>query len=105
MKARRSKTAPQPARSGDRQRNLRASMALILRHRASLAVFRIALVFASLTIGLGAASTKASSHITCQMVRDYVARVGLSHAKRVAAAHNITASEKRRARRCLSTQM
>jgi len=40
-------------------------------------------------------------HITCDMVRSYVAQVGLAQAKAVAQAAGMTASEERRARHCL----
>jgi hypothetical protein len=39
--------------------------------------------------------------ITCEMVRAYVAQVGLEQARAVAVAHGITASQERRARACL----
>ncbi len=41
------------------------------------------------------------SHITCDMVRSYVAQVGLAQAKAMAEAAGMTASEERRARQCL----
>ena len=41
------------------------------------------------------------SHITCEMVRSYVAQVGLAQAKAMAQAAGMTASEERRARQCL----
>lgn len=40
--------------------------------------------------------------ITCDMVRAYVAKVGLTQAVAMAEAAGITASEKERARRCLA---
>ncbi len=43
------------------------------------------------------------SHITCDMVRSYVAQVGLQQAKAMAAAAGMTASEERRARQCLAS--
>ena len=39
--------------------------------------------------------------ITCEMVRAYVARVGLEQARALAVAHGITASQEQRARACL----
>ena len=40
-------------------------------------------------------------HISCEMVRAYVAQVGAAQAKAVALAHGMTASQEERARRCL----
>ena len=50
-----------------------------------------------------AASSGSISHsaITCEMVRAYVAQVGLAQAAAMAQSAGITASEKDRARRCL----
>jgi hypothetical protein len=42
------------------------------------------------------------SHITCEMVRSYVAQVGLAQAKAMAQAAGMTPSEERRAKQCLS---
>jgi hypothetical protein len=42
------------------------------------------------------------SNITCDMVRSYVAQVGLAQARAMAAAAGMTASEERRARQCLT---
>ena len=42
------------------------------------------------------------SGITCEMVRAYVAQVGLAQAAAMAESNGITASEKERARRCLA---
>jgi hypothetical protein len=39
--------------------------------------------------------------ITCEMVRTYVAQVGLEEARAVAAAHGMTASQEKKARACL----
>jgi hypothetical protein len=41
------------------------------------------------------------SHITCDMVRSYVAQVGLAQATAMARAAGMTSSEERRARQCL----
>ncbi len=41
------------------------------------------------------------SHITCDMVRSYVAQVGLAQARAMAQAAGMTASEERRAKQCL----
>jgi hypothetical protein len=43
------------------------------------------------------------SHITCDMVRSYVAQVGLAQARAMAHAAGMTASEERRARQCLAS--
>jgi len=40
-------------------------------------------------------------HITCEMVHAYVAQVGAAQARAVALAHGMTASQEKRARRCL----
>lgn len=50
--------------------------------------------------GLGA-----HSHITCEMVRIYVAQMGLEQAQAMARAAGMTASEERRARRCLADKV
>lgn len=42
------------------------------------------------------------SGITCEMVRAYVAQVGLTQAAAMAESAGITASEKERAKRCLA---
>ncbi len=47
----------------------------------------------------------ARSHITCDMVRSYVAQVGLAQAKAMAVAAGMTASEERRARQCLASRV
>ena len=49
-------------------------------------------------------SSERESHsgITCEMVRAYVAQVGLAQATAMAQSAGITASEKDRARRCLA---
>ena len=41
-------------------------------------------------------------HVTCDMVRAYVGRVGIAKAKAVAQQHGITPQQKRQARRCLA---
>jgi hypothetical protein len=43
--------------------------------------------------------------ITCEMVRAYVAQVGLVQARADAAAHGMTASEEQRARACLAQNL
>jgi len=50
------------------------------------------------------ASAERVSHsgITCEMVRAYVAQVGLAQAAAMAESAGITASEKERAKRCLA---
>jgi hypothetical protein len=45
---------------------------------------------------------QAHSGITCEMVRAYVAQVGLAQAVAMAQSAGITSSEKERARRCLA---
>jgi hypothetical protein len=49
-----------------------------------------------------AAERDSHSGITCEMVRAYVAQVGLAQAQAMAASNGITSSEKERARRCLA---
>ncbi|HEY1749284.1 MAG TPA: hypothetical protein VGG11_21320 [Xanthobacteraceae bacterium] len=44
----------------------------------------------------------AHSSVTCEMVRSYVAQVGLQQAKAMAQAAGMTAAEEARARHCLS---
>jgi len=41
-------------------------------------------------------------YVTCDIVRAYVARVGITRARALAMAHGMTASQERAARRCLS---
>ena len=43
------------------------------------------------------------AHITCDMVRAYVAQVGLVQARAMALSAGMTASEERRAKRCLES--
>jgi hypothetical protein len=50
-------------------------------------------------------SPGAHSHITCDMVRSYVAQVGLQQAKAMAVAAGMTAAEERRARQCLASKV
>ncbi len=50
----------------------------------------------------GAAEHVSHSGITCEMVRAYVAQVGLAQAAAMAQSAGITSSEKERARRCLA---
>jgi hypothetical protein len=47
-------------------------------------------------------SFSAHSHVTCEMVRSYVAQVGLEQARAVALAAGMTPAEERRARHCLA---
>jgi hypothetical protein len=56
------------------------------------------------TIHHGSHASERESHsaITCDMVRAYVAQVGLAQATAMAESAGITASEKERARRCLA---
>jgi hypothetical protein len=49
-----------------------------------------------------AGEVESHSGITCDMVRAYVAQVGLAQAVAVAEAAGITSAEKERARRCLA---
>jgi hypothetical protein len=50
-------------------------------------------------------SLRRPSHITCEMVRSYVAQVGLAQAKAMAIAAGMTASEEQRARQCLANKI
>jgi len=50
----------------------------------------------------GQSGFESHSHITCAMVRSYVAQVGLEQAKAMAAAAGMTAADERRARQCLA---
>lgn len=43
------------------------------------------------------------AHITCEMVRAYVAQVGLVQARAMAVSAGMTASQERRAKRCLES--
>jgi hypothetical protein len=54
--------------------------------------------------GHGSSSSEREAHsgITCDMVRAYVAQVGLAQAAAIAESAGITSSEKERARRCLA---
>ncbi len=45
------------------------------------------------------------SHITCEMVRSYVAQLGLEQAKAMAAAAGVTTADERRARQCLENKV
>jgi hypothetical protein len=45
-----------------------------------------------------------SSSINCETVRVYVSQLGLAHAKALARAAGMTASQEWRARRCLATK-
>jgi hypothetical protein len=47
----------------------------------------------------------AHAHITCDMVRAYVAQVGLAQAKAQALSAGMTASEEQRAKRCLDKKV
>jgi hypothetical protein len=46
-----------------------------------------------------------SSHITCEMVRAYVAQMGLAQAKAMAQAAGMTTADEHRARRCLASRV
>jgi hypothetical protein len=48
-----------------------------------------------------AAQQANTSDFSCDMVRAYVAQVGLIQAKMIALAHGMTAAQERRARQCL----
>jgi hypothetical protein len=50
-------------------------------------------------------SLSVHSHITCDMVRTYVAQMGLEQARTMARAAGMTAAEERRARRCLTDKV
>lgn len=45
------------------------------------------------------------AHITCDMVRAYVAQVGLEQAHAMARAAGMTASEERKARHCIESRV
>jgi hypothetical protein len=49
-------------------------------------------------------ATEAHSQITCEMVRSYVAQVGMTQARATAQANGMTSSEEQTARRCLAHQ-
>jgi hypothetical protein len=48
------------------------------------------------------ADQQAHSHITCDMVRSYVAQVGVEQARATARAQGMTTADEQRARRCLA---
>jgi hypothetical protein len=48
---------------------------------------------------------RAHSTITCEMVRNYVAQVGLEQARAMATAAGMTAADERRARQCLEKKV
>ena len=47
----------------------------------------------------------AHMNITCEMVRNYVAQVGLEQARAMATAAGMTAADERRARQCLEKKV
>jgi hypothetical protein len=47
----------------------------------------------------------AHSNITCEMVRNYVAQVGLEHARAMATAAGMTVADERRARQCFEKKV
>jgi hypothetical protein len=49
-------------------------------------------------------ATETRSQITCEMVRSYVAQVGVAQARATAQANGMTSSEEQTARRCLAHQ-
>jgi hypothetical protein len=49
-------------------------------------------------------ATETHSQITCEMVRSYVAQVGVAQARATAQANGMTSSEEQTARRCLAHQ-
>jgi hypothetical protein len=53
----------------------------------------------------GEKSASSHAHITCDMVRAYVAQVGLVQARAMALSAGMTASEERRAKRCLENKI
>ena len=65
----------------------------------------IVVVAAICLLGVCPASARDKNlqHITCDMVRAYVAQVGEAEARAVAQAHGMTGSEERRAKRCLGS--
>jgi hypothetical protein len=52
----------------------------------------------------GSEPASSHAHITCEMVRTYVAQVGVVQAKAMAQSAGMTASEERRAMRCLESK-
>jgi hypothetical protein len=60
--------------------------------------------YVSRTMHHASASSERQSHsgITCEMVRAYVAQVGMAQAAAMAESSGITSAEKERARRCLT---
>ena len=54
---------------------------------------------------LSAPALAQEQEITCEMVRAYVAQVGLVQARADAAAHGMTASQEQRARACLQQSL
>jgi hypothetical protein len=69
-------------------------------------VHRIAFIcasFVAVSIFASGFAFATERHITCDMVRAYVARVGLGEARQVAKDHGITVSEERVALRCLDS--
>jgi hypothetical protein len=50
------------------------------------------------------ASVETHPQISCEMVRSYVAQVGVSQARATAQANGMTSSEEQTARRCLAHQ-
>jgi hypothetical protein len=75
---------------------------MIARH-GEAQLLRIVVVIALCLLGACPASARDKNlhHITCQMVRAYVAQMGASQARAVALAHGMTASQEERAKRCL----
>lgn len=61
----------------------------------------LAVIFVCCAVWPQVAKAKEIHYITCEMVRAYVATVGLTRARAVALAHGITPAEERKARRCL----
>jgi hypothetical protein len=65
-------------------------------------VMLLALLFTAGTTSALADQKQHSGQISCEVVREYVARVGLVRARAIAFAHGMTRAQEREARRCLS---
>lgn len=73
------------------------------------ATFALLFLTAASPVEAGARHVSGNSakhlHVTCTMVRAYVAKVGMKKAKAAARSHGITAAQARKARRCLANSI
>ena len=53
----------------------------------------------------GGVTPQMRAHITCDMVRAYVAQVGIRQARAMALSAGMTASDERKARRCIESRV